>query len=147
MTRKEAFMSVLTVVIIIITAAIVGTLTEFGNFGIAQGQETLTAQQKAAMCDPSNPKLGIVNGTESEICGIPKTPTSLENTTISPELKAAMCDPSNPKLGFVNGTESEICGIPKTLPSSSANTTTGGEEAPPPPPTSIAPSAVPPPED
>jgi hypothetical protein len=82
MTRKEAFMSVLTVVIIIITAAIVGTLTEFGNFGIAQGQETLTAQQKAAMCDPSNPKLGIVNGTESEICGIPKTlPSSSANTT------------------------------------------------------------------
>ena len=148
MTRKEAFISVLGIVIIILTAAIVGTLTEFGNFRIAQGQETLTAQQKAAMCDPSNSKLGFVNGTESEICGIPKTPTSLENTTISPELKAAMCDPSNPKLGFVNGTESEICGIPKTLPSSSANTTTGGEEeAPPPPSTSIAPSAVPPPEE
>jgi hypothetical protein len=131
-------------VIIILTAAIV-TLTGFGIFGNnAQGQGNLTAEQKAAMCDPSNPKLKFVNGTESEICGIPKTPTSLANTTISPELKAAMCDPSNPKLKFVNGTESEICGIPM-IPTTPANASTSPENTTPegiaPSMTSIAPSA------
>ena len=95
MTRKEASLSVLGMVIIILTAAIVGTLTEFGNFGIAQGQEILTAQQKAAMCDPSNPKLGFVNGTESEICGIPKSlPSSSANTTTGGEEEASSPPPS-----------------------------------------------------
>src|SRR5919197_2182225 len=67
------FLCVITMVIVL--AATIVTLTEFGNFGIAQGQGnlTLTPQQKAAMCNPSNPKLKYVNGTESRICGIPKT--------------------------------------------------------------------------
>ena len=67
------FLCVITMVIVL--AATIVTLTEFGNFGIAQGQGnlTLTPQQKAAMCNPSNPKLKFVNGTESRICGIPKT--------------------------------------------------------------------------
>ena len=64
--------------IIIILSAIIASLslTEFGTVGIAQGQAapmSLTPQQKAAMCNPSNPKLKIVNMTESKICGIPVT--------------------------------------------------------------------------
>jgi hypothetical protein len=31
----------------------------------------------------SNPKLNFVNSTESEICGIPKTPTNQTNSTPS----------------------------------------------------------------
>src|SRR5919198_6751644 len=77
-TKKEPSLSVLTMVIIILTATIVVTLTGFGIFGNnnAQGQENLTEEQKAAMCDPSNPKLNFINGTESRICGIPKTSTA-----------------------------------------------------------------------
>src|ERR671939_2136493 len=63
-------------------------LTGFANFGIsiAQGQvnstsSSLTAQQKAAMCNLNNPKLNFVNSTESEICGIPPTPTNMTTTT------------------------------------------------------------------
>jgi hypothetical protein len=64
--------------IIIILSAITASiaLTEFGIGGIAQGQAgtmSLTPQQKEAMCDPSNPKLKVVNMTESKICGIPVT--------------------------------------------------------------------------
>ena len=81
MLRKEASLSVLTI-LIILTASIV-TLTQFGNFGIAQGQGNLTAEQKAAMCNPNNPKLKFVNGTESKICGIPKTIKSPANASSS----------------------------------------------------------------
>src|ERR671930_2168677 len=79
MSIKEASLSVLTIAIIL--AATIVTLTEFGNFGIAQGQANLTAEQKAAMCDPNNPKLNFVNGTESRVCGIPKTLTSPANAS------------------------------------------------------------------
>jgi hypothetical protein len=82
--KKEAFTSVLTMVIIL-TATIV-TLTEFGSLGIAQGQGNLTAEQKAAICNPSNPKLKFVNETESRICGIPKTIKSRANATTGAEV-------------------------------------------------------------
>src|SRR5919199_5236070 len=91
-TKKEPSLSVLTMVIIILTATIVVTLTGFGIFGNnnAQGQENLTEEQKAAMCDPSNPKLNFINGTESRLCGIPKTiknatSTAANATTTSSE--------------------------------------------------------------
>jgi hypothetical protein len=75
---------------VILSASI--TLTKIGDFGIAQGQvnnitSSLTPEQKAAICDPSDK---YVNTTESRICGIPKTintnvtsnaTTSSENTT------------------------------------------------------------------
>ena len=71
-----------------IFAVTLASLTGFANFGIgiAQGQvnstsSSLTAQQKAAMCNPNNPKLNFVNSTESEICGIPPTPTNMTTTT------------------------------------------------------------------
>jgi hypothetical protein len=34
---------------------------------------TLSSELKAKMCDPSNPSLKVVNTTESNVCGIPKT--------------------------------------------------------------------------
>jgi len=70
----------------IVLAATMITLTGFGISGIVHGQtntnasSSLTAQQKAAICDPNNPKLNFVNTTDSKICGIPITPT---NTTSS----------------------------------------------------------------
>lgn len=71
-----------------IFAVTLAPLTGFAYFGIgiAQGQvnstsSSLTAQQKAAMCNPNNPKLNFVNSTESEICGIPPTPTNTTTTT------------------------------------------------------------------
>jgi hypothetical protein len=75
----------------IIAASIVSviSITEFGNFGVAQGQLSnstlsslsLTLQQKAAMCNPNNPKLKFVNSTESKVCSIPPTPTNMTMTT------------------------------------------------------------------
>ena len=67
-------------IIVILTASTVITLTDFGKFGVAQGQSnttspSLTPEQKAAICDPNNPssRLNPVNTTESRICGIPVT--------------------------------------------------------------------------
>jgi hypothetical protein len=74
--------------IIAASIVLVVSITEFGNFGLAQGQlsnrtpslSSLTPQQKAAMCNPNNPKLKFVNSTESKICGIPPTPTNTTTT-------------------------------------------------------------------
>ena len=74
--KKGASLSILTMVIILAATEI--TLDKLGKSAIAQGQENITEEQKAAMCDPNNPKLKFVNGTESRICGIPKT---IKNTT------------------------------------------------------------------
>ena len=78
MLRKETCLSI--IVISTVFAATMLALTEFGNFGIAQGQvdnstSSLTPEQKAAICDPNNPSsnLNPVNTTESKICGIPVT--------------------------------------------------------------------------
>jgi hypothetical protein len=38
----------------------------------------ISPELKAKMCDPNNPKLHFVNGTESRVCGIPK---SIKNAT------------------------------------------------------------------
>jgi hypothetical protein len=81
-------MSITTIIAASIVVSVI-SITEFGNFGIAQGQLSnstpsslsLTPEQKAAMCNPNNPKLKFVNSTESKICGIPSTPT---NTTTTP---------------------------------------------------------------
>jgi hypothetical protein len=82
MLRKQLSLSLL----VILAAAIV-TFTEIGKFSVAQGQSditpSLTPQQKAAMCDPNNPKLNFVNGTESRICGIPKTITNTTSSNIT----------------------------------------------------------------
>jgi hypothetical protein len=88
-------------VIFTIFAATIVTLTGFANFGNAQGQvnstSELTPEQKAAICDPSNPKLNFVNTTESRICAIPKTPTnttsSTANTTTGTEAPSVVPTP------------------------------------------------------
>jgi hypothetical protein len=122
-SRKEPYLSVLTMVIIL-TSTIVVTLTGFGTFGNnAQGQGNLT-----------------------------KGNVTIGNVTLTPEQVAAVCDPNNPKLNFVNTTESKLCGIPKTTANmttanmttanmTTANMTIGAET--PPSTTPIAPSAVP----
>ena len=55
-------------------------LTEFGSFSTVKGQ--VTAQQNSGMCDPNDKS---INGTESRICGVPKTTgsSSAENSTAS----------------------------------------------------------------
>jgi hypothetical protein len=67
---------------IIVSANIVIALPGFGGIGIAHGQVTpsLTPEQKAAMCNPSNPKLKVVNMTESKICGLPVTVSKRAST-------------------------------------------------------------------
>jgi hypothetical protein len=101
MPRKETSLNVLTIVIIL--AATIVILTEFGNFGTAQGQGNLT-----------------------------KGNLTIGNLTLTPEQKDAICNPNNPlsKLNPVNTTESRICGLPVTVKPSNmttANTTTGAE--------------------
>ena len=78
--------SIISITIILAASILSVALTEFGNFRIAQGQgnnitSSLTPQQKAAICDPNNPKLKFVNSTESKICGIPPTPTNTTSST------------------------------------------------------------------
>jgi hypothetical protein len=126
-SRKELYLSVLTMVIIL-TSTIVVTLTGFGTFGNAQGQGNLTK---------GNVTMG--NVTMGNV--------TMGNVTLTPEQVAAVCDPNNPKLNFVNTTESKLCGIPKTITNmttanmTTANMTIGAET--PPSTTPIAPSAVP----
>src|ERR671927_345932 len=83
--NKQASLSVLilTMVIILALTLTAVTLARFGNPGVAQGQAnitignlTITPQEKAAICDPNNPKLNFVNTTESKICDIPTTPAN-----------------------------------------------------------------------
>ena len=90
MTSKKGACLSATSISIVFAATIV-TITGFGIFSVAHGQgsnsttSSLTPQQKAAMCDPSNPKLNFVNSTESKLCGIPKSVKSnMSNTTTSP---------------------------------------------------------------
>jgi hypothetical protein len=84
MRRVKGSLSSVSLSIVLVATMI--TLTGFGISGVAHGQantntsSSLTPQQKAAICDPNNPKLNFVNTTESKICGIPTTPT---NTTSS----------------------------------------------------------------
>ncbi|MFL6369430.1 MAG: hypothetical protein ACJ72F_01190 [Nitrososphaeraceae archaeon] len=91
MSRKEATLSLIATIVIILAASIVIALTGSGNFGTAQGQvnstSELTPEQKAAICDPNNPssKLDHVNTTESKICGLPVDPSGTANTTTAAE--------------------------------------------------------------
>src|SRR5690242_16748285 len=82
MLRKEAHASN-TVIYIMLVVGVIITLMGFVSLDIAQGQviTSITSQQKAAICSPSNPKLKFVNSTESEICGIPASSTPASNTT------------------------------------------------------------------
>jgi hypothetical protein len=96
-----------TTMIIAASIVLVTSITEFGNVSIAFGQgsnsasslpSSLTPQQKAAVCNPNNPKLNFVNSTESKICGIP--PTSTNTTTTTP---AANNNTTPPTTGKQSG--------------------------------------------
>ena len=85
------YLTIISITVILAASMVLATLPKFGNSAIAQGQgsnmtsPSLTPEQKAAMCDPSNPKLNFVNSTESKLCGIPKSVKSnMSNTTTSP---------------------------------------------------------------
>ena len=98
--RKQLpVVSILTTAIILASA--IATLTEIGNIVSAQAQGNLTAgnvtvtpEQKAAMCDPNNQKLKIVNTTESKICGIPSNTTAANTTTGTEASPATSAVPS-----------------------------------------------------
>ena len=105
MPRKEASLTVITIAIMLVATMM--TLTGFGNFPIAQGQgnltignQTLTPEQKDAICNPNNPlsKLNPVNTTESHICGLPVTvkPSNMTtaNTTTGAEAPSVVPTPS-----------------------------------------------------
>jgi hypothetical protein len=72
--------------ILVTVTGIITVVTGVASFNVSQAQE-LTTEEKAAMCDPNNPRLNFVNSTESKICGIPKTipktPTNQTNSTTS----------------------------------------------------------------
>jgi hypothetical protein len=82
MSKKGPSLCIIAIIVILTTSTVL-TLTDFGKFGVAQGQSnttsssslSLTPEQKAAICDPNNPssRLNPVNTTESRICGIPVT--------------------------------------------------------------------------
>jgi hypothetical protein len=103
MTKEKASLSL--VLISIVLASTTVTLGGFGVVGVAHGQSSattasssLTAEQRAAMCDPSNPKLNFVNSTESKACGLPKSVKSnISNTTTAgPEAPSAAPTPPEP---------------------------------------------------
>jgi hypothetical protein len=81
-----------TTMIIAASIVLVTSITEFGNVSDAFGQgsnstsslPSLTPQQKAAMCNPNNPKLNFVNSTESKVCDIPPTSTNTTTKTTTP---------------------------------------------------------------
>ena len=81
MLSKETYLNIVSIISIIV-ASLVVTVGELRIFGTAQGQgnltSSLTAEQKAAICDPSDTH---INTTESKICGKPVTPSS--NSTSS----------------------------------------------------------------
>ena len=100
MTEEKASLSLM--LISIVLASTIVTLGGFGVFGVAHGQSnattassSLTEQQRAAMCDPSNPKLNFVNSTESKACGLPKSVKS-NTTTAGPEVPSAAPTPPEP---------------------------------------------------
>ena len=66
----------------VMIAALVTTIiiTGIETFNVTHAQ-LLTPKQKAAFCNPNNPKLKFVNSTESKICGIPATPKNAPNAT------------------------------------------------------------------
>ncbi len=104
--RNVAKVSLSLVLISIVLASTTVTLRGFGVFGGAHAQSnttttaasSLTPQQRAAMCDPNNPKLNFVNSTESKACGLPKSiKSNMSNTTTAgPEAPSAIQTPPEP---------------------------------------------------
>jgi hypothetical protein len=100
-----ASLSIILSITIILAASIVPVvvaLIGFGSIVIAQGQandtSSLTPEQKAAMCDPNNPKLKFVNGTESRICGIPKTSTTSSSAAANATTTTSLENDTSPSI-------------------------------------------------
>ena len=156
MPRKETSLNVLTIVIIL--AATIVILTEFGNFRIAQGQGnltignlTLTPEQKDAICNPNNPlsKLNPVNTTESKICGIPKTLNATNSTASNmttgeetPPTASSIAPSANTTTGAQRSSSDLASQILRNLGGN--QTTTGAQRSAP---SNLAPSAAPLPEE
>ena len=104
MSKKGQSLCLIAIIVVILTASTVLTFTDFGKFGIAQGQSnttsssSLTPEQKAAICYPNNPssRLNPVNTTESRICGIPLTvkPHTSNTTSAGTETPSGSLAPS-----------------------------------------------------
>src|SRR5919198_1427584 len=100
---REKISSVISIsIILVVIIVLLITLIDSGSSARAQGQgnltignQTITPQQRAVICDPNNPKLNFVNTTESKICGIPKTIT---NTTAPNMTTGAQSPPSTTSI-------------------------------------------------
>lgn len=78
--RNASTMMTRIFMIAVMIAAVVTTIiiTGIETFNVTHAQ-LLTPKQKAAFCNPNNPKLKFVNSTESKICAIPATPKNATN--------------------------------------------------------------------
>ena len=69
-----AHFGIIPITIILVSSIVVSVaLTVSVSIGIAHAPALIAPQLKAAICNPNNPKLKVVNKTESKICGIPVT--------------------------------------------------------------------------
>ena len=103
MSKKGSSLCLIAIIVIFTTSTVL-TFTDFGKFGVAQGQSnttssssiSLTPEQKAAICDPNNPssRLNPVNTTESRICGIPLTVKPHPSNTTSAGTETPSVAPS-----------------------------------------------------
>jgi hypothetical protein len=90
-----AHFGIIPITIIIVSSMVVSVaLTASVDIGIAHGQVSaalIAPQLKAAICNPSNPKLKVVNMTESKICGIPVTikASTRSSANVAPTMGAA----------------------------------------------------------
>ncbi len=80
--RNASTMMTRLFMISVLIAALVTTIiiTGIETFNVTHAQ-LLTPKQKAAFCNPNNPKLKFVNSTELKICAIPATPKNATNAT------------------------------------------------------------------
>jgi hypothetical protein len=87
------------------------------------GTSTLSSELKAKMCDPSNPSLKVVNTTESNVCGIPKTvKPSLAST---PPTSAV----SSPTASTINPTSTTSMAVPPPKQQQITNTSNKSNNA------------------
>ena len=72
----------------------------------------ISPELKAKICDPSNPSLKVVNTTESQICGIPKTVKPAPTLTATP--------PKSATVSSISTSTTMTGGGPKIAPVSNA---------------------------
>ena len=87
MSITERYCSMMTRIFTVMIASVVTTIIIRGieNFSVTHAQ-LLTPQQKAAFCNPANPKLEFVNSAESKTCGLPESAKDATNATSSTPL-------------------------------------------------------------